>query len=156
MTPTSDPLASLAPLRMPEAISWWPLAPGWWFVITLTLVAISALLWFVIRHRRANAYRRVALKQLHRLQHTHADNPSALAQALNALLKATALNAYPAQQCASLSGSSWLEFLNKTLPAQDAPPALANAPYQPDTQVDATALIDYAKRWITQHRSAIA
>ena len=36
MTPT-DPLAPLNPLRQPEAISWWPLAPcggSWWLLAT--------------------------------------------------------------------------------------------------------------------------
>jgi len=62
-----DPLANLNPLRQPELISWWPLAPGWWLLLAIVLLGLSALVYFLIRRHRDNAYRRRALQQLQRL-----------------------------------------------------------------------------------------
>ena len=42
-----DPLAALHPLRTPEPIGWWPLAPGWWVLlmfVPLVNIVINAIL----------------------------------------------------------------------------------------------------------------
>ena len=36
MDPEQIPLRDL---HLPDAISWWPLAPGWWIVLGLALIA---------------------------------------------------------------------------------------------------------------------
>ena len=38
MDPEQIPLRDL---HLPEAIGWWPLAPGWWLVIAIALVGIG-------------------------------------------------------------------------------------------------------------------
>ena len=63
-----DPLAQLQPLREPELISWWPLAPGWWLLCGLLFLLLLSLTWWLLRRYRANAYRRQALRQLDQLQ----------------------------------------------------------------------------------------
>ncbi len=151
----TDPLAELAPLRLPEAIGWWPLAPGWWLLIVLVLLLLGTGLWLYRKQRHASAYRRQALSQLDELQNAHKDDPNAFAQELNALLKATALRSYPSAQCAGLSGANWLVFLNRALPDQDAPTSLATAPYDAAAQIDRQTLLHYAKAWIKKHRSAL-
>ncbi|MGH8222486.1 MAG: DUF4381 family protein, partial [Woeseiaceae bacterium] len=39
MDPQQIPLRDL---HLPEAVGWWPPAPGWWLLIAL---AVAALLW---------------------------------------------------------------------------------------------------------------
>ena len=54
MNPT-DPLANLRDIHLPGEVSWWPLAPGWWLLITLLLAVILWQLWLWkkrIKHRR--------------------------------------------------------------------------------------------------------
>ena len=58
-------LSQLAP-REPPPIRWWPLAPGWWVLIVVAAIAITALaVWLTKRHRQRR-YRRmlVALSEL--------------------------------------------------------------------------------------------
>ena len=158
-----DPLANLHPLREPAAIGWWPLAPGWWMLIALGVLALGILCYFLARRYRANAYRRQALAQLQDIQ-THYHNYGAdegqlqsIASETNSLLKAVALRAFPTQDIASLSGETWLNFLNTTRGGQSTtsefPSAFANAAYLADVpELDGESLHRAAKAWILNHR----
>lgn len=153
MNPT-DPLASLHALRTPEPISWWPLAPGWWLLIVLALALITGACLLLWRQYRANAYRRKALKALASAQQNwqqQGDN-TALLQQINALLKATAIKAFPPTQCAALYGDNWLNFLQQTLPDNTPPSALGNSVYGPTPEFDSQALHHFASLWIRKHR----
>ena len=50
MDPTQIPLRDL---HLPDAIGWWPLAPGWWIVIAVLAITALALLrkWLQRRSR---------------------------------------------------------------------------------------------------------
>tara|TARA_R110002110_G_scaffold406421_1_gene626313 strand:+ start:124998 stop:125471 length:474 start_codon:yes stop_codon:yes gene_type:complete len=150
-----DPLAALQPLRQPEAISGWPPAPGWWLLALFVAACLALLMWFCVRRYRANAYRRNALQQLQRLhqQYNGGNETQRWMAQINALLKRTALQAYPAQNIASSSGQQWIDFLNDTAPAGSPFPAeLATAHYQRDTRIDMEALEQVARAWIRKHR----
>ena len=61
MDPEQIPLRDL---HLPEAISWWPLAPGWWFVIGIAVIGLGFLIRAWLRTRARGAARRYALRQL--------------------------------------------------------------------------------------------
>ena len=140
-------LSQLAPLREPPPISWWPLAPGWWVLIVLAVIAITALTaWLTKRHRQRH-YRRVALLALSELRLQQAGG-----DAINRLLKAAALQAYPPDQIAALHGPSWLQFLASTcqkLEASDL--AELEQRYQRDPSASSDALYAAAEQWIRGH-----
>ena len=99
-------LAQLAPLRAPESIGWWPLAPGWWIVLASAIVGVFLIgRWL----RRRAQYRRTALSQLRLLRAAEVSTTD-----INQLLKAAALRAFPAEQVAALHGQDWQDFLLKT------------------------------------------
>ena len=115
----SDDPASLDRMHdvvAPAPVPWWPPAPGWYWV--LGLAAVLAFAWIIrscIRWQR-NAYRREALAEWQRGQALLAD-PSRRTDALiflAELLKRTALSAFPRREVASLTGSGWHAFLNRT------------------------------------------
>lgn len=147
-----DALTDLRPLHLPEPVSWWPPAPGWWLLILL-LIALAALTrwWW-----RRGTLKRAALRELRTLERQPLV-PDAQLAALNSLLKRYALVCHPRSQVAKLSGTSWLEFLDRRLPGhnftQGAGRLLAEAPYQPCTPTDAQTLIPLIRRWIRQQRS---
>ena len=140
-------LGQLAPLREPPAIGWWPLAPGWWLLIALTVVTMTALaLWLTKRHRQRR-YRHLALAALSELKTQRA--PSA---AINRLLKTAALKAYPQDQVAALHGASWLQFLSNTCKKLEADAfAELEQPYQRDPAESSDALFLAAEQWIRGH-----
>ena len=143
-------LNNMAPLRQPEAISWWPPAIGWWIVaglLTLALVITALGLW---RRYRAARYRRIALKSLEQ----QAMTGDVTVSAVNRLLKAVALHCWPNQDVADLSGKAWTEFL-----ASSTKKACANGSFEelltiyqaPDKPATET-LLNATRHWIAKHR----
>ena len=55
MDPEQIPLRDL---HLPEAIGWWPLAPGWWVVVALVAGGLYYLFRLYLRTRARGAARR--------------------------------------------------------------------------------------------------
>lgn len=151
-----DPLANLHPLRDPDMIGWWPLAPGWWILLIVAIITLTSLTYWLIRRYRRNAYRRQALLQLDQL---HRDlqaggNSSEFATRVNALLKRVALTAYPGDEIASRHSESWQSFLNQQLQADmQFHDDFATAAYRKTCpELDTSQLQQAARQWIKQHR----
>ncbi len=153
--PDQDPLAQLRDIHLPNAISAWPPAPGWWILALLsiaTLVGISLWLW---RWINANRYRKLALKALNSLDQ---QQPTHYLQQLNSLLKQTALAASPhSEDIAKLSGQQWLQFLDHSASTKDFQQGigkvLADGPYAVSIEnINTAPLHQLAQRWIKQHK----
>lgn len=92
---STDPLAQLRDIHLPEAVGWWPPAPGWWL---LTLLFLSALVYAVLwwRQRRARLYfRRQAQRLLEACWHDYEQSGEyrVFLNALLAILKRARLSA---------------------------------------------------------------
>lgn len=138
----------LRPIPEPEPISMVPATQGWlWLVLAIGTVTV----WIVgiaLRRRRSSAYRRAALAELDQA----GGDPARVA----AILRRTALVAYPRRQVAALVGDDWLRFLDGTCAGSsfaDGPGGqlLTKAPYSGFGQVD-TALLHQCRHWIEKHR----
>ena len=140
-------LSQLAPLREPAAIGWWPLAPGWWIVVALSVALLTGLVLWLRKRRLRTAYRRIALATLDELRSREAGQDE-----LNWLLKAAALRAYPREQVAGLHGRAWQQFLASSCPkvASDAFAELDTL-YQREPSPVTSHLFDAAEQWIRQH-----
>ncbi|PID35316.1 MAG: hypothetical protein CR964_00185 [Rhodobacterales bacterium] len=123
MTPEIEAqLAGLRDIRLPEPIGWWPLAPGWWAVLTLIGAAVLAvLLWRSLRKRTA---RYLALRELERID---ASDPVQFATTLSVLLRRVARCADPAT--GTLKGAGWSAFLSEGGMEPALAAHLAEAPY---------------------------
>jgi hypothetical protein len=104
-----DALENLKPLVAPEAISWWPLAPGWWLVGILLLVALIALLvwgWKYWLYYRRTRYQREALQLLESLT-TQA--PEQRLPAIAVILRRAAIHAWGREQVGT---KNWREIID--------------------------------------------
>jgi hypothetical protein len=158
-----DPLAGLADLVVPDPVSWRPQAWGWWVVAGLLVVAALALVIRWARRYAADRYRREALSEWGDLDARLGDDSgreAALAE-LAALIKRTALAAWPRAEVASLSGGAWVEFLRSHAGRARVDGPLASlldaAEYQPASLVsvsspDARACARAVREWIEGHR----
>lgn len=140
-------LEKLRDIRLPEAVGWWPPAPGWWALLVLALLAVGGgLVWNFRRRRRA---RSLALRELERLD-AGAD-PLVFATGLSVLLRRVALTRDPA--AGTLQGADWSGFLSARGMEAALAAHLASAPYAANlTAVPAPeALRRAARRWIRRH-----
>ena len=111
MDPQAQLLGGLRDIHLPEAISLWPLAPGWW-VLAATLFAAVAFAFFE-RRRRRGSVRRAALDELEALAAEARGGlaTSDLAGRLQTLLRRVALVRKGRAEVAGLHGPPWYTLL---------------------------------------------
>ena len=114
MDPQEIPLRGL---HLPEAVGWWPLAPGWWLLIAAVVIAAGLLLRAWLRRRAHAAARRKALRQLEdsRSAYAYHNNPVTLGAEVSELLRRTMLAYAPRAEVAGLTGDEWLAWLDRDL-----------------------------------------
>ena len=151
-----DLLAQLRDIHAAPTAPWWPPAPGWW-VIALLLLAL--LVWL---GRRVLARYKVRLRRKQMLgwiDHLNANTdpqrePQAYLSTLNRIFKLVALRAFPAQQCASLAGQDWADFVRANMKSSNETESLsvlATGPYDPAPKFDPQVMSDLTRFWIKQH-----
>ena len=145
---------------LPEAVSWWPSAPGWQVLALSSGLLLIVQVFRLAKRWWRNRYRREALRQLAQVQHQAGQLLDEVVSTLPYYIKATALQAYPRHDVASLSGNDWLAFLD----AHYAGPSfqegvgknLLNIAYLPREKwqlnhQEATQLIKLSRQWIAHH-----
>lgn len=135
----------LRDIHLPEPISFlWPLAPGWWLLLACLVVLILVSIW-ILRVRRRNAPKRFALRNLKKLEKAYSDNPKRLVQELSTLLRRFYITKYPRHEVASLTGETWLKFLDNQLGklrfSRGDGRCLVDAPYRQNVEFDVDALL---------------
>ena len=146
MDPEQIPLRDL---HLPEAIGWWPLAPGWWVVIALLAIGAGFLIrryWQVWARGAARRHALQALGQITADFEQHHDAVTFSAN-LSELLRRTMLAYAPRQDIAGLTGDQWLAWLDRDFDEPrfqtEAGRKLLELPYRrPDDDVTAMDLID--------------
>lgn len=147
----------LKDIHLPEPITWWPPAIGWWLLAILVPLLIAAGILLYRRLRRKTALK-TARKMLAELRSNNQLVPLQTLVALSALLRRVAISLAPRGRVAGLRGEAWLDYLDTSLP--DAPfsrgigRCLADAPYRrtlPEN-VDLESLFRLCERWLKQQK----
>jgi hypothetical protein len=144
----SNPLDKLHDFYRPQPPSWAPQTLGWYIVFALLLLLAVWGAWHVFATWRRNRYRREALSELEHVE----------ISALPALLKRTALAAWPRERVASLSGETWLRFLgehgNDNTFSGGIGQRLLDLDYCGSQlePAEETAVRESASKWIRRHR----
>ena len=162
-TPTAqgqapNPLDQLRDIHLPEPISWWPPAPGWWILALAGSALAVWLLRWLYRRYKAKHYRRQALAQLKELKELQAGSDSQdQLRALFVLLKQTANCAYPNRQPSSMAIDPFVEFLrfscNQSVFSQPTGElqTLLYAKQTSEQSQDIEALFEDTRIWIKAH-----
>ena len=154
------PLDQLRDIHLPEAISMWPPAPGWWVISALALSGLFILTGFFIRRHRSRLYRRQALESLRKIT-TNTDYGQQLQQ-LFILLRQTAQTAALHPDKGGIAIDPFIDFLrdssNPTLFSCERD-KLKLALYAPPRETNEDSMKELcmvvardARIWIMQHR----
>ncbi len=151
MDPNELPLRDI---HLPEAVSWWPLAWGWWGLGLVVLVVLLLLIRWRAK-RRADPLSTLKGQLAEIEQNFQADGDArALAAGLSRLLRLGSLRLGVRSEVAAATGSNWLNVLDSFLPAEsgsrfdsDLGRLFTVLPYQARPTEDANALLSLVKHW---------
>jgi hypothetical protein len=153
MPPTQLPLKDL---HLPEAISWFPPAIGWWLIVLLLPLVIALCYWLYQRLTRKTALK-TAKQQLMLIKTSPLDNQQKLVE-LSALLRRVAISIAPRSETAGLTGTAWLAFLDSSMQGtpftSGAGRCLADAPYRPSvpSEQEISQLISLCENWLAHQK----
>ena len=154
-------LAQLADIHLPEAVSFWPPAPGWWVLALLLLVSGYYLARQLLRIRRQHKVCQHALAELSRCYQGFARQGDADPNALrlhyinefNSVLRRVALVHFPQSNVASLGGDAWVDFIREKGDSSYLNPEIAAAlsygRFQTECNIDVDAMNQMGRAWIT-------
>lgn len=160
-----DPLSELADIHLPDAVPFWPPAPGWWVLAALVMFALvllyrHQLARLFLRRRLGSALRELdaAYKAFKLAPQSEKDRNVAglqLLQTFNAVLKRVALVHYRDHpEVPRLNGRAWLRFLDARMNSSEfttgVGQVLADGIYRPVFDADVEALHALCSRWVEQ------
>ena len=157
MSGNPDPLSELRDIHLPDPVSWWPPAPGWWIVVSVVIGFLALSIWGYRRWRKITPYRS-AYHSLQGLRESYGANRQGqkLVGGLSILLRRYAMSRYSREEVAGLTGHQWLAFLNKTgntdLFTNGVGHVLVSVPYGSGESVDGEELLDLAESWLKRHK----
>ena len=152
-----SPQLPLRDIHLPQEISWWPPAIGWWLLAALLPLA-GWLAYRLFKRLNRNAAIKKALKiAKQHLATIETDGNMGSMQKLcelSVLIRRVAISVAPRSEVAGLTGSAWLAFLDSGF--KDAPFSegvgrlLVDAPYRktPPTEPEISDLIDLCRDWL--------
>ncbi len=152
-----DPLSQLKDIHLPEPVSIWPPAPGWWLLAAAALIITLFSVIRITSWYRKNAYRRLAEVQLDALDKSYKQHEDCIIYAcdINRLLKQVAVTYYDRECVSRLSGKQWLEFLDRTGNTRNftegAGQLLESAQYRKTGSFEVAGLGRCCRQWLKEH-----
>ena len=147
-------LNNLHDIMLPEAVGFFPLAPGWYILLLLFLTLLFHFALKGYRSYKKEQYRRDAFEVLAGLQQKNRENTKALLS----LAKRVGLSAYGRENIAILNGDDWWDFMEEHSQAK------VGSTLRKEIQIflyqDAAtfsestfdAVLDFVTEWITTHK----
>ncbi|TCV96008.1 uncharacterized protein DUF4381 [Luteibacter rhizovicinus] len=139
----------LRDIHVPTVSAWWPLAPGWWVLIALLLLAIVLLALWLRGRRRQRRFVHAALGDLRAAEARYARDGevAAFVAATSQLLRRIARARRPAS--VSRRGEAWRHVLGELAPGVDIDrlAALDDALYAPAVELDVDAVARDLRAW---------
>ncbi len=149
-------------IHLPESVSWWPLAPGWW--ITLGLLVLAAAVVYLLKLvRDRQQLSKQSLEEFTRLvsRYQAERNAQSLLSDISQLIRRVSITQFENENIAALTGNAWLEFLDDTLAGKkngrdikfcsDLGAYLVAAQYQKTSSIDEhklDQLLVLSKAWL--------
>ena len=154
-------LNQLADIRLPNEISLWPPAPGWWILLAILLVFLYAVLTALLKRRALQYSRNAALRELGTSYASwRSASPGSKTNATldfvntsNTILRRVALiKAVRGKNIASLTGEEWIAFIrsegDSRMLTEEIALALSQGRFQESLDIDTETLHSFCSSWI--------
>ena len=132
---------NLRDIHLPDAVSWWPPALGWWVSGILLIIIVVGIGLFIKRLKAPSLIKsaKVEIEHIITLYESHADQQH-LVQDLSIALRRIGISYLPRDHAAGVLGRAWYDQLNqltKKEPLSDEIiKILLEAPYQKNLQMN--------------------
>lgn len=149
-------------IHLPDPVSWWPPALGWWLLLALVAVTVAGIFWLK-RRRQLLKLRNTSMAELDAIYEAYENQCDAkrFARELSVLLRRVCISYFPTSDAAGLTGTAWLAFLDSLLSSKHnksgqkfsngVGEVLVKAPYQHNlktSDIDVDALYQLSAEWI--------
>ena len=143
----------LKDIHLPDPVSWWPLAVGWWILLTLLAVLIvAAIYWWIAGApaRRVAQIRKIARIQLQNIEADYetGGDIGKLFRDASVLLRRTAMTLFPRDQVAGLCGQAWSDWLIRHGMSTRVASVLNHAPYANTGDIAPGDFLADCHRWM--------
>jgi hypothetical protein len=171
IAPPIDNALPLADIHLPNSVSAWPPAIGWWLLVLLVIIFVIGIVLVIKKYRQKWGYRKAALALLKQQYQSHLatehtpqeSQQKTVALGLLRILKRTAISAYPNLPISALHGQAWLDFLDQQTPKilfteSTIAQWILTKQYQSsaNTDIDLSQLYHACQYWIKKHRTHIS
>lgn len=142
----------LRDIHMPDAPSYWPLAPGWWFLIIIVCVLAYLLYKIIAKRNHRKQLNNLMQNQLQTIQSDYKKhkNKHKLAIEVSELLNRFVRHVLGDSNATSLSGKAWINYLNSQTEHSmfdKFEVELTQAQYMKDIDYDVPSLIATVKNY---------
>ena len=153
-------LAQLADIHLPEPVSYWPPAIGWWILAAIVLFMLVILFRKYASRARQQKIYQYAVAELQRCYDSYSQaDPANSDQSkldyvnqFNTVVRRVALVHYPQANAASLDGASWVDFIRQkgesSLMTNEIATALQYGRFQTKCDVDVDTMQSFGRQWI--------
>ncbi|TDR23629.1 DUF4381 domain-containing protein [Marinicella litoralis] len=150
------PALPLRDIKLPAEPGFWPLAPGWWLLLVLSLLLLT---WLAVKWYRYVQKKRRWQQIEHQLaeielQFKQSNNKQNLLAEISVFLRRFVKFQLQQKKATTLAGQQWTDHLNQLQQEQPFLPfeqALTTGVYQHNFDYDATELLKTTRQFIKQH-----
>jgi hypothetical protein len=172
MDPAQLPLRDI---HLPNPVSWWPPAIGWWCLLALIiLIVIVGIKLFQYRNKIKYSPANMAKQSLQSIRSKYIQDGDTqyLIREISSLMRRLCISIFPRQQTASLVGDDWLLFLDESMKhstkghmskshpesvnlfTEGVGRVLSEGPYRQQSDVDGKQLLTLCEAWVSQVSNA--
>ncbi|MEM7283568.1 MAG: DUF4381 domain-containing protein [Pseudomonadota bacterium] len=152
MDPNELPLRDI---HLPDAVSWWPLAWGWWILLLLLLMSVLFLGWRLYkRNQDPLVYLRQELQSVAQ-EFAVTEDSRELAVSLSRMLRLATIRLGHRPQVAAITGNEWLRLLDSFVPDDcvyrfdsEVGRGFTDLPYKKTVDADGNAMLELVRGWL--------
>jgi len=154
MNPTNS--LPLRDIHLPDPVSWWPPAMGWWLLLLLGIVLVWGI-FLLVRKLKKPILKKSAKAEIDKVleEYSRQGDKLVLIQNLSIALRRIGISYLPRNEVAGLSGQEWYNRINQLVRndrlTDETVQLLSTGPYQKTPELNddqLQVLIRQVEKWV--------